>query len=101
MPRPPPPTNRFVSGLLTPETNRILVSHRPHPPLMTNGEGQAFTEAHTLGDLRVLPTTDGKYIVFRTGQPNARGRVSGPFRTVAEADAAMRRLAGKPPTPGV
>lgn len=80
------------SGLLRPDTTRVLMSHRPAYPLFTPSEAEVFYEKHTIGDLKVHPTTDGKFIVFDYSKPFPSNLVAGPFRSLEQAHSAMVRL---------
>ena len=59
---------------------------------------ELFEAAHSVGPLKVLPRTDGKYIVFDPRKPPATATVAGPFEgqgALELADTAMRALARK------
>ena len=73
----------------------MLRGVRPCSPLFSNMIlAELFDARHTRGDLKVLPTTDGRFIVFREGRPNGEGVVAGGFRTEDEAHGALERHAG-------
>jgi hypothetical protein len=90
------------------ETRRILREYRPCGPLFPNIiASELFEAAHSLGPFKLLPRTDGGYVVHDTRAPNGKGLVAGPFKTVAEAQAALEKTAAaagfskpqKPATP--
>ena len=79
-----------MSGGLLPETVAALKSSRASALLFSNMiSAELFDAAHTLGERRVMPRTDGKYIVYDAGRP-VGDRTESVHKTVDEADAALR-----------
>jgi hypothetical protein len=85
-----------MSSILLPATVALLRTVRECRPLFPNMiAAELFDARHTIGDLKVLPSTAGGFIVFRAGMPNGQGVVESGLRTEDEAHAALERHAGR------
>ncbi|MBA0087445.1 MAG: hypothetical protein HRJ53_20870 [Acidobacteria bacterium Pan2503] len=81
------------SSRLTRATIAVLREHRPQSPFLPNVQAaEMFDAAHSFGELKVLPRSDGGYVVVDTRRPMG-GRTLSWHPTISEADEAMRRWA--------
>jgi hypothetical protein len=79
-----------MSGGLLPETVAALKGVKARAPLFSNMiAAELFEPAHTLGDRKVYPRTDGKFAVVNLRLP-VGGRTVSTHESIDEADKAMR-----------
>lgn len=80
-------------SVLLESTQRLLRAVKPLGPLFPNAMvADAFAVAHTRGQLTVLPTTDGAFVLFDRDARLGEG-VRGRFDNVKAAHAALEAAA--------
>lgn len=83
-------------SVLAPATRRLLATVRACKPLFSNMiAAELFDGENTRGDLKILPTTEGGYVVLDVTAPNGQGvRATAP--NLALAQAALEKLSPQP-----